>query len=80
LLSRVANDPVAIDKSLDVKGELIGCGSLYIDGEVMGTIYLPVRRITVWPQWASVGRYLRPWNGGLGEVHRNIEVSGPCKQ
>jgi len=38
-LSPVPTDPVTIDKSLEVKGEVIGSESLYIDGKVMGTIY-----------------------------------------
>jgi len=46
-LSPVATDPVAIDKSLDVKSEVIGSESLYTDGKVMGTIYLPGTRVTV---------------------------------
>jgi cytoskeletal protein CcmA (bactofilin family) len=46
-LSPVATDPVTIDKSLEVKGEVIGSESLYIDGKVMGTIYLPGSRVTI---------------------------------
>jgi hypothetical protein len=46
-LSPVATDPLTIDKSLEVKGEVIGSESLYIDVKVMGTIYLPGSRVTV---------------------------------
>ena len=40
-LSAVATEPITIAKGLEVKGEIIGSESLYIDGKVMGTIYLP---------------------------------------
>ena len=46
-LSPVAIDPTTIDKSLEVRGEVIGSESLYIDGKVMGTIYLPGSCVTV---------------------------------
>jgi len=46
-LSPVGTDQVTIDKSLEVRGEVIGSESLYIDGKVMGTIYLPGSCVTV---------------------------------
>ena len=46
-LSAVATEPITIDKGLEVKGEIIGPESLYIDGKVMGTIYLPGSCVTV---------------------------------
>jgi cytoskeletal protein CcmA (bactofilin family) len=36
-----------IGKSLQIKGEVIGCESLYIDGKVEGAINLPDSRVTV---------------------------------
>jgi cytoskeletal protein CcmA (bactofilin family) len=46
-LSPVATDPVTIDKSLEVRGEVIRSESLYIDGKVTGMIYLPGSRVTI---------------------------------
>ena len=40
-------DPATIGKSLQIKGEVIGSESLYIDGNVEGTIILPDCRVTV---------------------------------
>jgi cytoskeletal protein CcmA (bactofilin family) len=40
-------DPATIGKSLQIKGEVIGSESLYIDGNVEGTIHLPDCRVTV---------------------------------
>jgi cytoskeletal protein CcmA (bactofilin family) len=40
-------DPATIGKSLQIKGEVIGSESLYIDGNVEGTINLPDCRVTV---------------------------------
>jgi cytoskeletal protein CcmA (bactofilin family) len=40
-------DPATIGKSLQIKGEVIGSESLYIDGNVEGTINLPDSRVTV---------------------------------
>jgi cytoskeletal protein CcmA (bactofilin family) len=44
---RVATDPATIGKRLQIKGEVTGSGSLYIDGKVEGAINLPVSRVTV---------------------------------
>jgi cytoskeletal protein CcmA (bactofilin family) len=40
-------DPATIGKSLEIKGEVIGSESLYIDGKVEGGINLPGSRVTV---------------------------------
>jgi cytoskeletal protein CcmA (bactofilin family) len=40
-------DPATIGKGLQIKGEVIGSESLYIDSNVEGTINLPDSRVTV---------------------------------
>jgi cytoskeletal protein CcmA (bactofilin family) len=40
-------DPATIGKSLQIKGEVIGSESLYIDGKVEGAINLPGSRVTI---------------------------------
>jgi cytoskeletal protein CcmA (bactofilin family) len=45
--SLTADDRATIGKSLQIKGEVIGSESLYIDGEVEGAITLPNSRVTV---------------------------------
>jgi cytoskeletal protein CcmA (bactofilin family) len=45
--SATAADRATIGKSLRIKGEVIGCESLYIDGKVEGAITLPDSRVTV---------------------------------
>ena len=45
--SPTAADPATIGKSLQIKGEVIGSESLYIDGNIEGTINLPDCRVTV---------------------------------
>jgi cytoskeletal protein CcmA (bactofilin family) len=45
--SATAADRATIGKSPQIKGEVIGCESLYIDGKVEGTITLPDSRVTV---------------------------------
>jgi cytoskeletal protein CcmA (bactofilin family) len=40
-------DPATIGKSLQIKGEVIGSESLYIDGNIEGIINLPDCRVTV---------------------------------
>jgi cytoskeletal protein CcmA (bactofilin family) len=42
-----ASDPATIGRSLQIKGEVIGSESLYIDGKVEGAINLPNSRVTV---------------------------------
>ena len=45
--SKAAADRATIGKSLQIKGEVIGSESLYIDGNVEGAINLPDSRVTV---------------------------------
>src|SRR5580700_3479259 len=45
--SSAADDRATIGKSLQIKGEVIGTESLYIDGKVEGAITLPGSRVTV---------------------------------
>ena len=45
--SPAASDPATIGKSLQIKGEVIGSESLYIDGNVEGAIRLPESRVTI---------------------------------
>jgi cytoskeletal protein CcmA (bactofilin family) len=45
--SSAADDRATIGKSLQIKGEVIGTESLYIDGRVDGAITLPGSRVTV---------------------------------
>ena len=45
--SPAAADRATIGKSLQIKGEVIGSESLYIDGKVEGTISLPDNRVTI---------------------------------
>ncbi len=42
-----ASDRATIGKSLQIKGEVIGSESLYIDGKIEGAITLPDSRVTV---------------------------------
>ena len=45
--SRASADPATIGRSLQIKGEVIGSESLYIDGNVEGAISLPNNRVTI---------------------------------
>jgi cytoskeletal protein CcmA (bactofilin family) len=45
--STTAADRATIGKSLQIKGEVIGSESLYIDGKIEGAITLPDSRVTV---------------------------------
>jgi hypothetical protein len=45
--SATAADRATIGKSLQIKGEVVGSESLYIDGKVEGAITLPDSRVTV---------------------------------
>jgi cytoskeletal protein CcmA (bactofilin family) len=74
-LSPVAIDPTTIDKSLEVKGEVIGSESLYIDGKVMGTIYLPGSRVTVGRNGRVSADICAREVVVLGAVHGNIDAS-----
>ncbi len=46
-VSPTADDRATIGKSLQIKGEVVGSESLYIDGKVEGAITLPNSRVTV---------------------------------
>ena len=43
----ISVDPATIGKSLQIKGEVTGSESLYIDGSVEGAIHSPDNRVTV---------------------------------
>jgi len=75
----VTTDPVTIDKSLEVKGEVIGSESLYIDGKVMGTIYLPGSRVTVGRNGQVSADICAREVVVLGAVHGNIDASDRVK-
>jgi cytoskeletal protein CcmA (bactofilin family) len=45
--SSAADDRATIGRSLQIKGEVIGSESLYIDGKVEGAITLPGSRVTI---------------------------------
>jgi cytoskeletal protein CcmA (bactofilin family) len=74
-LPPVGTDLVTIDKSLEVKGAVMGSESLYIDGKVTGTIYLPGSRVTV----GRNGQVAADINARevvvLGVVHGNVDAS-----
>jgi cytoskeletal protein CcmA (bactofilin family) len=74
-LSPVATDPATIDKSLEVKGEVIGTESLYIDGKVMGIIYLPGSRVTVGRNGRVSADICAREVVVLGAVQGNIDAS-----
>jgi cytoskeletal protein CcmA (bactofilin family) len=74
-LSPVATDVVTIDKSLEVRGEVIGSESLYIDGKVMGTIHLPGCRVTVGRNGQVSADICASEVVVLGAVHGNIDAS-----
>jgi cytoskeletal protein CcmA (bactofilin family) len=74
-LSPVATDPITIAKSLEVKGELMGSESLYIDGKVMGTIYLPGSRVTVGRNGQVSADICAREVVVLGAVHGNVDAS-----
>jgi len=74
-LSPVVTDPVTIAKSLEVKGEVIGSESLYIDGKVMGAIYLPGSRVTVGRNGQVSADICAREVVVLGAVHGNIDAS-----
>jgi cytoskeletal protein CcmA (bactofilin family) len=74
-LSPIATDPLTIDKRLAVKAEVIGSESLYIDGKVMGTIYLPGSRVTVGRNGQVSADICAREVVVLGAVHGNIDAS-----
>jgi cytoskeletal protein CcmA (bactofilin family) len=74
-LSPMAPDTITIDKSLEVKGEVIGSESLYIDGKVMGAIYLPGSRVTVGRNGEVSADICAREVVVMGAVHGNIDAS-----
>jgi cytoskeletal protein CcmA (bactofilin family) len=74
-LSLIATDPATIDKSLEVKGEVIGSESLYIDGKVTGMIYLPGSRVTIGRNGQVSADICAREVEVLGAVHGNIDAS-----
>jgi cytoskeletal protein CcmA (bactofilin family) len=77
--SSVATDSVTIDKSLEVRGEVIGSESLYIDGKVMGTVYLPGSRVTVGRNGRVLADICAREVVVLGVVRGNIDASDRVK-
>jgi cytoskeletal protein CcmA (bactofilin family) len=74
-LPPVATDPITIPKGLEVKGEIIGSESLYIDGKVVGTIYLPGKRVTVGRHGQVSADICAREVVVLGAVHGNVDAS-----
>jgi cytoskeletal protein CcmA (bactofilin family) len=61
-----------IGKSLQIKGEVTGCESLYIGGKVEGAINLPDSRVTVgYPQVLANITAREVGNLGTGRGHVN---------
>jgi len=77
--SPAATDTPTIDKSLEVKGEVIGSDSLYIDGKVMGAIYLPGSRVTVGRNGQVSADICAREVVVLGAVHGNVDASDRVK-
>jgi cytoskeletal protein CcmA (bactofilin family) len=74
-LPPVPIDPATIDKSLEVKGEVIGSESLYIDGKVEGTINMPGIRVTVGRNGQVSADICAREVVVLGAVQGNIDAS-----
>src|ERR1700727_1394146 len=68
-------DPATIGKSLQIKGEVIGSESLYIDGNIEGTINLPGSRVTVSRDALVAANITAREVVVLGKVSGNIYVS-----
>jgi len=68
-------DPATIGKSLQIKGEVIGSESLYIDGNIEGTIHLPGSRVTVSRGALVAANIIAREVVVLGKVSGNIYVS-----
>jgi cytoskeletal protein CcmA (bactofilin family) len=68
-------DPATIGKSLQIKGEVIGSESLYIDGKIEGTINLPGSRVTVSRDALVAANITAREVVVLGKVSGNIYVS-----
>jgi cytoskeletal protein CcmA (bactofilin family) len=73
--SAVATDPITSAKGLEVKGEIIGSESLYIDGKVMGTVYLPGSRVTVGRNGQVSADICAREVVVLGAVHGKVDAS-----
>jgi cytoskeletal protein CcmA (bactofilin family) len=73
--SPTAADPATIGRSLQIKGEVIGSESLYIDGKVEGAITLHGSRVTVsWDAQVSANIIAREVVI-FGKVRGNITAS-----
>jgi cytoskeletal protein CcmA (bactofilin family) len=68
-------DPATIGKSLQIKGEVIGSESLYIDGNIEGTINLPGSRVTVSQDALVAANITAREVVVLGKVSGNIYAS-----
>ena len=70
-----ADDPATIGRSLEIKGEVIGSESLYIDGKVEGEINLPGSRVTVSHDAEVSANICAREVVVLGKVRGNINAS-----
>jgi cytoskeletal protein CcmA (bactofilin family) len=73
--SSTVSDQATIGKSLEIKGEIIGSESLYIDGKVDGEINLPGSRVTVGPEAQVSANISAREVVVLGNVNGNINAS-----
>jgi cytoskeletal protein CcmA (bactofilin family) len=73
--SPTAGDLATIDKSLQIKGEVIGSESLYIDGKVEGAITIRDRRVTVSREAQVSANITAREVVVFGEVSGNITAS-----
>jgi cytoskeletal protein CcmA (bactofilin family) len=73
--SSAAADPATIGKNLEIKGEVIGSESLYIDGKVEGAINIPGSRVTVGHDAQVSANISAREVVVLGEVRGNINAS-----
>jgi cytoskeletal protein CcmA (bactofilin family) len=69
------SDPATIGKSLQIKGEVIGSESLYIDGKIEGVINIPGSRVTVGRDAQVFADITAREVIVLGEVHGNVNAS-----
>jgi cytoskeletal protein CcmA (bactofilin family) len=68
-------DPATIGKSLQIKGEVIGSESLYIDGKVEGVINLADSRVTVGREAQVLADITAREVVVLGTVRGNVNAS-----
>ena len=73
--SPASADPATIGKSLQIKGEVIGSESLYIDGNVEGAISLPSNRVTISRDAKVSANITAREVVVLGKVRGNINAS-----